>query len=156
MQAWLCACILVHKCAWSCPETLIFSILFLISHAILLSWIIFHIFVVLIFYFTWLLFVCFFTCLNYGLCCVFLFWCHEHAFTCSCMNAIGVELLQGKWGKSCIHIPMHLWKWFCLDDGDKHVCLFEFFLKYRCNHIFSWIFLCLCATLDMICMIVTC
>ena len=91
-----------------------------------------------------------------GLSCVFLFWCHEHAFTCSCMNVIGVELLQGKWGKSCIHIPMHLWIWFCLDDGDKYVCLVDFFLKYRCNHMFAWIFLCLRATLDVICMIVTC
>ena len=28
--------------------------------------------------------------------------------------AIGVESLQGKWGKSCIHLSMHIWIWFCL------------------------------------------
>ena len=35
----------------------------------------------------------------------------------------------------------------CLDDRDKHVCFVEFFLKYRCNHMFAWIFLCLCCYL---------
>jgi len=30
-------------------------------------------------------------------------------------NAIGDKLMQGKWDKSCIHIPMHLWIWLCFD-----------------------------------------
>ena len=53
------------------------------------------------------------------------------------MNAIGAGLLQGKWGKSCIHMNMHLWTWFCFDDRDKYVCLVKFFLKYRCNHMYD-------------------
>ena len=88
-----------------------------------------------------------------------LFLYHEHAFICSYMNAIGVGLLQDKWGKSCIHMNMHLWTWFCFDDRDKHVCLVKFFLKYRCNYMFAWIFLCLCCCLEydmMTCIIVTC
>ena len=67
-----------------------------------------------------------------------------------------IHMFMHECHKSCIYIPMHLWIWFCLDDGDKYVCLVDFFLKYRCNHMFAWIFLCLCAALDMICMIVAC
>ena len=35
------------------------------------------------------------------------------------------------------------------NDRDEHACLDEFFLRYRCNHMFSWIFLCLCFCLDL-------
>ena len=65
----------------------------------------------------------------------YLFWCHEHAFTCSCMYAIGAKLLQGKWGRSCIHLNMHLWIWFCL-----MIDLNMFFRRIMLNHMFAWTF----------------
>ena len=110
---------------------------FFILHVILLSWILFsyiygfnipfHMLVIrLLFHMFKLGFVLCFL--------VLMPWTRIHMFMHECH-------------KSCIHIPMHLWIWFCLDDRDKYICLVEFFLKYGCNHIFSWIFLCLCCYL---------
>ena len=36
-------------------------------------------------------------------------------------NAIGAELLQGKWGKSCIHMHMHMFVFISLPFFDEYV-----------------------------------
>ena len=53
----------------------------------------FYIFVA--FEFLFHMFICWFAfhMFKLGFIFIFLFQCHEHGFTCSCMNVIGVELL---------------------------------------------------------------
>ena len=49
-----------------------------------------------------------------------LFWWHEHAFTCTHINAIGVKLLQGK---SCIGNVHALVKQSYFGVRDERECL---------------------------------
>ena len=60
-------------------------------------------------------------------------------------NAIGSELLQGKWGKSCIHMNMHIWIWFCLTI-DLNMIAWWVML----DHMLAWIFSCLCLCLVLL------
>ena len=66
-----------------------------------------------------------------SLSCVFLFWCHEHTFTHSSMNAIGAKFLQGKWGKSCICLWYDLvyawwYNYVLIALGGNMICSFYF------------------------------
>jgi len=108
MQAYVCACILVLR-----NPNLDFLLLFLCFFYILClcfalfacSWVTASLFIYV--------FALNMTRLGCSLC--FLLWYHEHALIWSCIHAIGVVILQGKWGKSCIGMDLHFYMFvWCL------------------------------------------
>ena len=116
-QARLCVRRLVHAYAWSCPETLslVFLILFLISMHKFVS-----IFTLLCMYDS--LFHCLIVRLHshVKIRVYLLFICfkyHEHAFTCSYIDAIGIVMWRGK---SRIHMYMHFVCNIILFRFDEH------------------------------------
>ena len=139
-QARLCVRRLVHAYAWSCPETLslVFLILFLISLHKFVS-----IFTLLCMYDS--LFHCLIVRLpsHVKIRVYVLFICfkyHEHAFTCSYIDAIGAVMQWGKWDKSCIHMYMHFVCNIILLRFDEHdmmdlINMFEILVLWMMNMI---------------------
>ena len=110
-----CARRVVHTCTWTCLETLfLFIYFFLFSHMYTYVWPLFRIFLLLklLFHMFNFWFVPHMLELRFVYCLIVLMpWTRIHVFM---HNVIGVELLQRKWGKSCICDVHAFMIWSCL------------------------------------------